>query len=177
MRIDQLRKEFDLEIRWSVFPLHPETPDEGQSLSELFAGRYDIEGMLQRCKRVADDLNLPFSHRTHTYNSRYAQELGKWAEEQGSGEAFHLAVYNAYFADGLNIARPEMLTGIVKSIGLDHEKAREVIDKRIYAEHVDKDWQRASEMGITAVPTCIYRQKTLVGFQTYENYRQFLTQD
>ena len=50
MRTDKLREEFDLDIRFSVFPLHPETPDEGQSLEELFAGSYDIEAMMQRCR-------------------------------------------------------------------------------------------------------------------------------
>ena len=176
MRTDKLRKEFGLEFRWSVFPLHPETPDEGQELTDLFAGRYDIEAMMQRCKQVAGELNLPFGDRTRTYNSRRAQELGKWAEGQGAGDAFHMEIYRAYFVDGLNIAKPDILAQITESVGLDADKALKVIDKRSYAAHVDDDWKRASELGVTAVPTSIYRQQALVGFQAYASYRQLIAE-
>lgn len=174
MRTDKLREEFGLDFRWSVFPLHPETPDEGQELSDLFAGRYDIEAMLQRCRQVAAELGLPFGERTRTYNSRRAQELGKWAEGQDAGEAYQMAVYHAYFVDGLNIAVPEVLAGIAESVGLDPDQALKVIDKRSYAAHVDDDWQRARELNVTAVPTSIYRDQALVGFQAYASYRQLI---
>ena len=176
MRTDRLRQEFDLDIRWRVFPLHPETPEEGQSLEELFAGRYDIEAMMQRCADVAKELDLPFGNRTHTYNSRRAQELGKWAEEQGVGEAFHMAVYRAYYVDGCNIALPGKLAEIAESVGLDPDAALLTIDKRSYAGHVDSDWQRAKGLGVTSIPTVIYQQQALVGFQSYENYRRLLTE-
>ena len=174
MRTDQLRKEFDLEIRWSVFPLHPETPDEGQELAELFAGRYDIEAVMQRCVDVAKELDLPFGNRTHTYNSRRAQELGKWAEEEGAGEAFHMAVYHAYYVDGDNIALPDKLAEIAESVGLDPDAALLTIDKQSYATHVDSDWQRAKELGVTSIPTSIYNNHALVGFQPYAHYRRLI---
>ncbi len=177
MRTDRLREEFDLEIRWSVFPLHPETPEEGQELAELFAGRYDIEAMMQRCIDVAKELDLPFGNRTHTYNSRRAQELGKWAEEQGAGEAFYMAVYHAYYVDGCNIALPGKLAGIADSVGLDADAALAAIDKQSYAAHVDSDWQRASELGVTSIPTGVYNNLALVGFQDYENYRRLITSE
>ena len=175
MRSDRLAEEFDLNFHWRVFPLHPETPEEGQSLADLFAGRYDIEAMMQRCVQVAENLGLPFGHRTHTYNSRCAQELGKWAEEQGCGEIFHMAVYRAYFVDGLNIAKPKILAEIADSCHLNPDEAIDVIDKRSHAAHVDSDWQRASLLGVTAVPTSLYQQNKLVGFQSYDSYRQLIT--
>ena len=175
MRTDRLREEFGLEFRLSMFPLHPETPDEGQSLAELFAGRYDIEAMMQRCIEVAKELDLPFGNRTHTYNSRRAQELGKWAEEQGHGEAFHMAVYRAYYVDGCNIALPKELAAIAESVGLNPDTALSTIDKQSYAAHVDSDWHRAREFGVTSIPTTIFQQRALVGFQSYENYRKLIT--
>ena len=174
MRTDKLREEFDLNIRWSVFPLHPETPEGGLELTDLFAGSMDIDAMLKRLYQVADELVLPISQRTRTYNSRRAQELGKWAEEQGSGEAFHMAVYRAYFVDGRNIALPGKLAEIAESVGLDADAALVAIDKQSYAAHVDSDWQRASKLGVTSIPTGIYQQRALVGFQAYENYRRLI---
>ncbi len=174
MRTDTLRDEFDHTIRWRVFPLHPETPEDGQELSDLFAGRYDIEAMMDRCKQVAKELNLPFGNRTRTYNSRRAQELGKWAEQQGSGETFHRAVYTAYFVEGRNIALPTELANIAAEVGLDSERALQVIDERSFASAVEADWQMAAELGVTAVPTAIFQQRSLVGFQPYANYRRLL---
>ena len=34
MRIEQLRKEHDVQIRWIHFPLHPDTPAQGRSLAD-----------------------------------------------------------------------------------------------------------------------------------------------
>jgi predicted DsbA family dithiol-disulfide isomerase len=175
VRTDRLREEFDLQFRWSVFPLHPETPEEGRELSELFAGHMDIDAMLQRLYRVAEELELPIGKRSRTYNSRRAQELGKWAEEQGAGEAFHMAVYHAYFVDGRNIALPAELVAIAAALGLDAEMALQVIDKRSHAAAVDADWQRAAELGITAVPTSIFQERALVGFQPYAYYRRLIS--
>ena len=174
MRTDRLREEFDLQLRWSVFPLHPETPEEGRELSDLFAGHMDIDAMRQRLYRVAEELGLPMGQRSRTYNSRRAQELGKWAEEQGHGEAFHMAVYRAYFVDGRNIALPAELETIAAGLGLDAGVARKVIEKGSHAAAVDADWQRAAALGVSAVPTSIYQERALVGFQPYAYYRRLI---
>ena len=51
------------------------------SLKELFAGRdIDVEAMYKRMKGLMDAEGLEYGRRTHTYNSRLAQELGKWAD-------------------------------------------------------------------------------------------------
>ena len=174
MRTEQLRREFGLDLIQTCFPLHPETPEQGQSLAQLFAGRLDIPRMLARLKQVADSLGLPFGERTYTYNSRRAQELGKWALQQGGGEAFDQAVFRAYFAEGENIASPEILLAIVAKIGLPSAEAAEVLEQRTWASAVDADWQRARELGITAVPTVIYQQRKLVGFADAEDYRRLI---
>jgi predicted DsbA family dithiol-disulfide isomerase len=84
---DQLRKNYEIEIRWTAFPLHPETPEEGRTLEELFVGKpIDIEKVLAQLKKVADALGLPLGEREKTYNSRLAQELAKWAESIGLPE-------------------------------------------------------------------------------------------
>lgn len=175
MRIEQLRREFDLQLRWTPFPLHPETPEEGVELSELLAGRgYDLPAMFERVKGVAVELGLPWSDRSHTYNSRRAQELGKWAETLGQGEAFHAAAYRAYFGAGCNIALPDQLIAIAESLGLPGAEARLVLDQRRFAAAVDADWARSRKLGITAVPTAVWKGEALVGFQPYSAFRSLV---
>ncbi len=123
--------------------------------------------MLSRLKRVAQALNLPFGERTMTFNSRLAQELAKWAEDQHCGDAFHHGIFRAYFQRGENIARPEVLLDVCRDIGMDVPAARRVLSQRAYREAVDQDWQRSHEMGITAVPTFVLGDRRLVGAQDF----------
>ncbi len=135
----------------------------------MFAGQpVDIPGMLAKLGSVARELGLPFVERTMTYNSRLAQELGKWSEEQGQGDAFHHAVFLTYFQHGKNIARQEVLLNICEEIGLDTVTAKEVLNQRTFRESVDRDWQRSRQMGIRAVPTFVIGDQRLVGAQSYE---------
>ena len=148
---------------------------EGRTLTELFAGRpVNVTEMVEHLQRVAADLNLPFGDRTMTYNSRSAQELGKWAEEQGRGEQFHRAVFRAYFADGRNIAEPDVLADITRSVGLSARSAREVIEKRSFQQAVDHDWDLSHRSGITAVPTFRLDKELLVGAQPATVLERFL---
>src|SRR6204780_970529 len=86
------------------------------------------EAMYQRMKALMDAEGLPYGRRTHTYNSRLAQELGKWADTQAGGEAIHDALYRAYFVDARNIGDPDILVEIAESVGLDGAAAREIIN-------------------------------------------------
>jgi predicted DsbA family dithiol-disulfide isomerase len=162
-------------VNWVAFPLHPETPEEGRSLEDLFFGRgLDIPQMIAHLKRTADSLGLPFGTRTMTYNSRRAQELGKWAETQGYGEAFHKSVFQAYFAQGRNIAQPQVLKDLAALVGLDSGQAEQVLSEGRFAEAVDQDWEKSRLAGITAVPTFVCDGRSLVGAQPYEALRDLV---
>ena len=100
------------------FPLHPETPAEGRSLADLFAGRnVDRKAMHAQMKARMDAEGLPYGERTMTYNSRLAQELGKWADTQPGGEAIHDALFRAYFVEARDISQPEVLLEIAEQVG------------------------------------------------------------
>jgi len=123
--------------------------------------------MLDRLRQVARELDLPFGERKMTFNSRLAQEMGKWAQDQGRGDAFHQAVFLAYFQRGENIARPPVLIQICSAVGLDPAAAKAALDQRSYRQAVDLDWQRSRQMGVTAVPTFVLGGQRLVGAQSY----------
>ena len=59
------------------FPLHPDTPAEGRTLQAMFgSGPADIQAKNDRMRGLMAAENLPYNDRSHTYNSRLAQELG-----------------------------------------------------------------------------------------------------
>jgi predicted DsbA family dithiol-disulfide isomerase len=170
-----LRKNFEVHIQWKAFPLHPETPEEGLTLEELFAGRnIDIPQAMARLKKVAIELGLPLGERKKTYNSRLAQELGKWAETKGKGDEFHNAVFRAYFVEDKNIAKSDILAGLAAEVGLPEKEAAEVLKTRAFRETVDSDWALCERLGISAVPTFVLDHQSLVGAQSDEALEQFL---
>ena len=133
--------------------------------------------MLAHLKQVARDLELPFGDRKMTYNSRLAQELGKWAEQMGKGDAYHDAVFRAYFADGRNIADVNILADVATSVGLDAREANTVLTARTFKEAVDTDWTRAYESRVTAVPTFLINGQTLAGAQPFNVLANFILQN
>jgi predicted DsbA family dithiol-disulfide isomerase len=175
VRTDRLQREFGVSLRWSVFPLHPDIPDEGMPLSVLFAGREaSVRESQSRLMQSARAEGLPMGARTHTYNSRLAQELGKWAERQGAGDLFRRAVYRAYFVEGANIARADVLTGLAREAGLPEDGALAVVKGRTFAASVDADWQRAGALEVSAVPTHLCGRRRLAGFAPFEDFLRLI---
>ena len=170
MRIEKLRTEHNVKIEWVHFPLHPETPPQGRSLAELFAGRSNVDrkAMHAQMKARMDAEGLPYGERTMTYNSRLAQELGKWADTQPGGEAYHDAMFRAYFVEARDISNPEILLEIAGRVGLSVAGARAVLEKRTFKTAVDRDWELSRRYGVTGVPTFVAGRQGVVGAQPYE---------
>ena len=165
-----------MDVQWVYFPLHPETPAQGLPLKDLFAGRgLDLEAMHTRMKGLMEAEGLPYSRRTHTYNSRLAQELAKRADSQPGFEAIHGALYRAYFVDGRNIGDINVLVEVAQSVGLSSDQTREVLTKRTFKNAVDGDWEKAHRSGITGVPSFIAGSQKLVGAHPYDALAKLLT--
>ena len=151
------------------FPLHPETPAEGQSLADLFKGRdLDVSRMEPDMQQRMADEGLEYGERTHTYNSRLAQELGKWADTLEGGGAIHDAMFRAYFVDARNVSDPEVLVQIAESVGLPGDEAATVLRDRSFSDAIDADWQLSRQYGVTGVPTFVAGRYGVVGAQPYD---------
>ena len=134
----------------------------------------DPEAMYQQMKARMDAEGLPYGRRTHTYNSRLAQELGKWADTQAGGAAIHDALYKAYFVEARNIGDADILVEIAQSAGLPADEARAVLAERRFKDAVDADWAKSRDYGVTGVPTFVAGKYGVVGAQPYEVLEQLL---
>lgn len=177
MRIEKLAREYDVRIKLVHFPLHPDTPAEGRLMAEYYASRgLDPDAMYTRMKRMMDLEGLPYGKRTHSYNSRLAQELGVWADTVPGGDKLHDALYRAYFVDARNIGDVEVLLDLVASAGLPVEEARAVLATRRFRDAVDADWAKSQQYGITGVPTYVAGGYGVVGAQPYDALEQLVQQ-
>ena len=158
-------------MKWRAFPLHPDTPKEGIRLEDLFRKKgipVSVDKMKAQMKAAAKKRGLELGDRNMTYNSRLAQEVGLWAEDQGKGHAFHMAAFRAYFVDGKNLADRQVLVDLIEQTGLDKDKGLKVIEDRIYSDAVDRDWNLSRQKGVNAVPTFFMGLDKLVGAQPHE---------
>ncbi len=124
-------------------------------------------------KRLMAEEGLLYGRRTHTYNSRLAQELAVWAETQ-AGATIHRALFLAYFVDGQNLGSKDVLLATVRKIGLSIEEADLVLADRKFREHVDRDWALSHQYQITGVPTFVVDGRGVSGAQSYETLEQLV---
>ncbi len=160
--------------------MHPDTPEQGISLEELFAKKkmdVDVDQVMAHLKKTAAKLGLPMGDRRKTYNSRLAQEVGLWAQSLGKGHAFHDAAFRAYFVDGRNLAQKPVLMDLIQSTDLDPDAGEKVIDDRSFSDAVDADWQMSGQKQVTAVPTFIMGLEKLVGAQPYEALEKMVSRN
>jgi predicted DsbA family dithiol-disulfide isomerase len=177
VRIEKLRTNYDIKIKLIHFPLHPDTPIEGREMAGFYAQRgLDPEKMYSDMKERMDAEGLPYGKRTHSYNSRLAQELGKWADTLIDGERLHDALYRAYFVDSKNIGDVDVLLEVAGAIGLSMVDARDVIENRTFEAEIDADWQKSHQYGVTGVPTYVANGRGIVGAQPYEALEQLMQQ-
>ena len=176
-RVKKIKQNYSVDIQLVHFPLHPETPAEGRTLLELFGGGpEDINAKNTRMKGLMEAEGLPYNERSHTYNSRLAQEIGAWAETQPGGTAIHDKFFEAYFVYRRNVGDVEVIIDVVKSAGLDEQEARAVLEERRFKPAIDADWEKSRNYGVTGVPTFVSNGRGLVGAQPYEALQQLVAE-
>lgn len=145
-------------------------------MTDLFAGRSETEmkARQDQMKSLMEQEGLPYGERTHTYNSRLAQEIGAWADTQEGGNVMHDALYRAYFVNTKNIGDTDVLLEIVEANGLSVNEARKVLEERTFKDVVDEDWSKSRQYGVTGVPTFVAAGHGVVGAQPYDTLEKFL---
>ena len=157
--LQQAIRNRDVSVKYVYFPLHSETPFEGMTLEQLFAGRgMDVAASQEKLGLTMRNEGLCYGPRTHTYNSLGAQRLAKYIESFDSdrgralGSQFRAEVFLAYFERGENIAKPEVLQEICRQIGmLDFDVEIALSDSKASAA-IDDDWAYCRKMNVSGVP-------------------------
>lgn len=175
MSIDQLIKEYDIEIKWTTYPFHTDIPEEGILLKDRFPqSSNDIMPVKNPVEDKAAELGLPFKTPERLYNTRLIQELSKWADSLNKGNEFHHAAFRAHYVEGKNISDIRVLCDLAEDVGLSTSEARAVLEDRKFIGQVDEDWEKADELQIAMVPTFILEDNRLVGWHPYDKLLEML---
>jgi predicted DsbA family dithiol-disulfide isomerase len=173
---EQVRREFDADVTWLPFDLHPEYPPEGIPLAELHR-RYGIEGRDPLDARFAD-AGLEYNRPDVVPNTRLPLRMTELARDRGLHEPFHDRLMDAYWSQATNIGEPDELRRLAAEAGLDAGDAERVIaDPDLYLDRVEASTREAQSVGINAIPAFVLDSRLLVlGAQPFEVFRRAFAQ-
>lgn len=122
----------------------------------------------------ASELGIPFTPPDLVPWTRKAHELAIQAREAGVLAPVDRGLYDAYFAEGRDIGRVDVLVEIGAAAGLDPTETKASLDVDRHAAEVEEDRCRAREAGVRGVPTLVRGDRRLEGFHPEEEIRTFV---
>jgi predicted DsbA family dithiol-disulfide isomerase len=174
--VRKLKPEFDLDVAWRGFQIHPDWPAEGMPASEF---RRDMSpetrrAIWTRIGEMAGAAGVAMKPPELLTNSRLALEAAEFAAELGKGEAFEERVYRAYFNDGLNIGRQGVLAELAADVGIDREDLNVALESNHYTLRLKNNAMIAHKRNVDGVPTFFVGEYPLVGAQGEDVMRQII---
>ncbi len=171
-RIEKLKKEFNLEIEWRSFEIHPETPADGLDFDKIFPAS-DFEAKKNQLEYFGSDVGINMNN-TRLSNSRLSLQVGEFAKSQGKFEVFQQEVFCVYFEEGKDIGRKDVLLEIAGKIGLNKAALITYLNSSEAEKSVKDSSRRAIDSGITGVPTFIIEDEAVVGAQPTDTLRMII---
>ena len=164
-----------VEIDWRSFELRPE-PEPTLDPNAEYLHRVWNQSVYPMAEARGLSLKLP----PVQPRSRKAHEAAEFARGAGLLDSMNQALFKAFFEEGRDLADPDILLDIGRSVGLDADDLREALASGRCTQQVLEDQQLARQIGISGVPALIVTagaQAYLVsGAQPYETVKDVIAQ-
>jgi predicted DsbA family dithiol-disulfide isomerase len=182
--LSRLGDQVEADFHFQPFELNPQMGSEGQDIAEHITQKYGSTAeQLARSQEMirsrGAELGFVFDlgKRGRIYNTFDAHRLLHWAEGSGKQKALKEALFAAYFTEGRNPSDPQVLESIAAQVGLDRDRARQILGSDEFADEVRAREQLYLQNGIHAVPAVILNDKYLIqGGQPVEVFERALRQ-
>lgn len=170
-----MQEDFDIEVEWLGYELHPETPRGGVSTVELLGpSRAAAAGPYM--KRFAQSLGVEIGEPDHVSNTRRILAMTEYARDHGKLIAFRDLAMEAHWLDGRNLESDEDLLEIASKVGLNADDALAAADSKTYLQRVDAARAQAAANRISAIPTFLFGDRRVVGCQSYDAVKKVALQ-
>lgn len=173
-RIEQLKKEFNLEVDWRPFEIHPETPKEGALTEELPFPKGYLEMAYANVKRLADEDGLTLKFTRKLPNSRLALYISEFARKKGKFDEFHKLVLDKYWIDGKDIGDKHLLLDIAESVGLERNEIENYLTTEEPYNEVQKSLKEIRAYGLNGVPSFVIEDRLIFGAQSYTTFKKVI---
>lgn len=165
-------------LNWSPFQLNPDMPRAGIDRQTYLATKFggaeraaQIYGLISQAA-AQDGLDLRLDHIARTPNTLDAHRLVRLAGRLGRPmEPMIDALFHAYFNDGLDIGRAEVLIEIAGQQGIDRAEAAALLASSVDISPVQMADALARRLGIQAVPCYVFDKRyALTGAQEPQSF-------
>ena len=132
---------------------------------------------------LAHELGVVLRRPARLTRTRKAHEAAAHARGHGLFEAMHSALFAAWWEQGRDIGRIDVLTEVGREVGLDAGGLRVALDIDQCTARVEEDEARAAQLGIGGVPAFVMEDGTgvaagmKVGLQRYEELKAWVEHD
>jgi predicted DsbA family dithiol-disulfide isomerase len=116
--------------------------------------REDWERVVQP---LASQHGMALRYPRHATRTRKAHEAVAYARSAGVVDVMHGAVYRAYWEEGRDIGRIDVLVDVGVEVGLDRGALRVALDIDQWADRVARDEAWAGQLGVHVVPAYLLR--------------------
>ncbi len=182
--LDRLGDAVSVDIHVQPFELNPQMPAAGEDAVEHLQRKYgssreQIQANQEaiRARGAALGFTFDMDRRQRVYNTFDAHRLLHFAQLQGKQLALKQRLLRAYFTEGEDVSSHDTLVRLAAEIGLDAERARDILADGSYADEVRAQEQFYLQHGIHSVPATIINQQHLIaGGQPPEAFEQALRQ-
>ena len=174
-------EDVDAQLQFKPFELNPDMPPEGQRLVDYAAQKYgstpeqlgERRAMIrERAAKLGFTIALP-PEEGRVYNTFDAHRLLHWAATKGRQRELKLALFEAYFSNGLNPSDHDVLVDAAETAGLDRLAAAAVLATDRYEQEVREEEEIWRAKGINSVPAIIINGRYLIsGGQPPELFEQ-----
>lgn len=141
-----------LQVVWRAFELRP-APNP--TLDP--AGEYLRSTWAKSVYPMAEERGMNLKLPPVQPRSRAAHEAAAFASNQGRFEPMHEALFRAFFEEGRDIGRTDVLAEIAASVGLDPGQLTSSLETKKFATAVEEDQQLALQLGVSGVPIMTLR--------------------
>jgi predicted DsbA family dithiol-disulfide isomerase len=165
----RLRSEEGVRIEHRAFELRPAPAPLLDPKGEGLVRHWDST-VLPLARELGVEIRMPpVQPRT-----RKAHEAAAHAREAGQFEAMHASLYRAFFVDGADIGRIDVLVQIGEGVGLDPTGLKVALDIDQQTDRVLADQAEARARGIAAVPALLSGDRQMIGLHHYDAIRELV---
>ncbi len=171
-----------VEIEWQPFELNPDMPAEGENLRDHIMRKYGSsaeDSANARLNITAQGAESGFEFRffdeMNMVNTLDAHVLLDFAHQQQKQTELKLRLFSAYFSEGKDVSKIDVLLDEAQAVGLDRAQAQQALENPETRGKIRALEQQWHQMGVTGVPTVVFnRTSALTGAHPQDTYEQVL---
>ena len=181
--IAALDGQHEVRVRWLPFQLNPTMPREGVGRKEYRTEKFGSwERSLELDAQMVavgdtEGIHFAFDRIERTPNTLEAHRLIWLADQQGVQDTVMEALFAAYFTDGSDIGKRQMLIDIVSEAGLERHRAEAMLNSDEGMDAIKEAEELSRRHRVDGVPFFIINGRiTLGGAQPPEAFLEAFAQ-